>query len=92
MDKLLATLLNTSWGRSFIGWTTVASFVSMVSIGVAYLGLLADYQDCEKRFNTHVVESSKVEELRWRERIADLKAMHARQDSIFNAINNRKVK
>jgi len=89
MDKLLATLLNTSWGRSFIGWTSIASFVSMVGIGWAYLGLLEEYQDCERRFNQHVIDNAKKEEDRWQERIADLKQMHALQDSMMNSLTNK---
>lgn len=88
MDKLLATLLNTSWGRSFIGWTTIASFVSMVSVGWAYWDLLKDYQTCEKRFQDHVIQTAVKEEARWRERIAELRDMHARHDSIMNSITN----
>lgn len=75
MDKLLARLLDTPWGRSFIGWTCIGSFVAMAAVGWAYLKLLDDYK---RAMESKGVELQKC----WEDRMADMKALHARQDTI----------
>lgn len=93
MDKLLSTLLSTPWGRSFIGGTYIVWFMAMVGVGWAYLDLLDDYQGCELRLNEELKAQAVREEARWLDRIAELKALHARQDSIMiNQTQKRKRK
>lgn len=85
MDRILSTLLSTPWGRSFIGWTSIASFLAMLAMGWAYLRLQDDCSEKDKARDAAL-------ERCWQERVLDMKAFHARQDSIEERLNNTKKK
>ena len=90
MQKILSLLLSTTWGRSFIGWTSIASFVSMVGIGMAYLALLQDYKTCQNEKTKILVQFSAEKDVFWSKKEADLNALHARQDTMFQLIQKKK--
>lgn len=79
MDKLIATLLSTNWGKSLIGWTMLAFFSLAIAIGVAYLDLLKDYKND--------MRAGKAREAQiWEDRVNDLKYFHQRQDDLQSQI------
>lgn len=82
MDKILGMLLSTPWGRSFVGWTSISAWMLVVGIGWAYLSLLDDYKDSERRKAIELESASKKLEKCWDDRNADLKYFHARQDTL----------
>lgn len=89
MDKILATLFQTSWGRSIIGWTCIASFAFTSAMGWAYLGLFSDYKALELRAEMEREAINKKLEECWKLRHQDLVGFHQRQDTL-ELINNKK--
>lgn len=89
MDEILNKLLSSKWGRSYIGFPVIVLLCVIAGLGWAYYDLLKDYQEAEVRHKKDIQDYAAANERCWEERLADMRALHARQDSIIYKIRKK---